>query len=139
MAWQESDSACAGVSGDGKYWAIRVVEQVARLTTMSSRDRDKLEQELRTNLLAKRANLAQLWEEMNGHWAFEDGVYRFYHQSYKVFRLQEHTTRIVETLQSILPGQPLNPWFLQIVKEGTGKTFETGVDGRSVRGHAADH
>ena len=97
---------------------------------MTNGERDELEQELRTNLQARRADLAQLWQEMNGRWAFEDGVYRFYHQSFKVFGLQDHTTRIVETLQSLLPGRPLNPWFVQIVKEGTGKAFETRVNSR---------
>jgi hypothetical protein len=97
---------------------------------MTNRERNQLEHELRTNLQARGADLAQLWQEMNGHWAFEDGIYRFYHQSYKVFRLQDHTTRIVETLQSLLPGQPLNPWFLLIVNDGTGKVFEMDVNSR---------
>lgn len=55
--------------------------------------------------------------------AAEDGVYRFFHQSFKVHRLQEHTTGIVTALQRLLPGTPLNPWLAHIVAEGTGKTF----------------
>ena len=105
---------------------------------MTNGERDELEQELRTNLQARRADLAQLWQEMNGRWAFEDGVYRFYHQSFKVFGLQDHTTRIVETLQSLLPGRPLNPWFVQIVKEGTGQGVRDEGQQPVARGHAAD-
>lgn len=55
--------------------------------------------------------------------AAEDGVYRLLHQSFKVYRLQTHTTEIVAALQRLLPGTTLNPWFTQIVTEGTEKTF----------------
>ena len=61
---------------------------------------------------------------MNDHWGYEDAIYRFYHQSFKVFFLQASTEQIVTALQSLLPDQPLNDWFLCIVNEGTGKKFE---------------
>jgi hypothetical protein len=54
-----------------------------------------------------------------------DGVYRFYHQSFKVYALQEVTLEIVAALQSLAPHRPLNEWFTRIVAEGTGKTFST--------------
>ena len=50
--------------------------------------------------------------------------YRFYHQSFKVFVLQERTDRIVSELRRLLPEKPLNPWFVAIVERGTGKQFE---------------
>lgn len=53
----------------------------------------------------------------------EDEVYRFYHHSFKVFRLQDVTTQIVAALQALAPDRTLNATFLQIVAEGTGKTF----------------
>jgi hypothetical protein len=49
--------------------------------------------------------------------------YRFYHQSFKVYGLQDSTRAIVRTLQSLAPDRPLNPWFLEIVGSGTGKEF----------------
>ncbi len=61
---------------------------------------------------------------METHWGIEDGVYRFYHQSVKVYRTQEMTQEAVELLQSLLPERPLNAWFTQIVSDGTGKEFE---------------
>jgi hypothetical protein len=55
----------------------------------------------------------------------EDGVYRFWSQSFKVYgRLQPLTLEIVAALQTLAPERKLNAWFLQIVKDGTGKTFE---------------
>jgi hypothetical protein len=56
----------------------------------------------------------------------EDGIYRFYHQSFKVYGLQDCTLRAVEIFQSIAEatGNPLCDWFEQIVADGTGKTFE---------------
>lgn len=57
----------------------------------------------------------------------EDGIYRFWHQSFKVFYLQSHTTRIFEALKAVSPQDELNPWFLQIVTEGTGKHFDNNT------------
>ena len=68
-------------------------------------------------------DLDKLFEECTGKWEYEDPVYRFYHQSYKVYGLQEKTTAIVTQLRALAPHLPLNAWFLQIVAEGTGKQF----------------
>ncbi len=67
--------------------------------------------------------LVALLEEANSHWGYEDPVYRFYHQSFKVYGLQGTTARIVEALAGLAPDQRLNQWFLEIVEEGTGKEF----------------
>jgi len=68
--------------------------------------------------------LEKLLTESNGHWSYEDLVYRFYHQSFKVYRAQEHTERIVAALRSLLPDVLLNESFTQIVTEGTGRSFQ---------------
>jgi hypothetical protein len=52
-------------------------------------------------------------------------VYRFYHQSFKVFYLQHQTVEIVKVLRSLAPEQSLDRWFEQIVAEGTGKSFDS--------------
>jgi hypothetical protein len=57
----------------------------------------------------------------------EDGVYRFYHQSFKVYgRLQGLTTAIVAKLRSFAPdpAKPLDDYFEEIVAEGTGKRWK---------------
>ena len=62
---------------------------------------------------------------MNDHWGYEDAIYRFYHQSFKLYRLQDSTLKIVETLQSLVPNRSMDPWFRQIVEAGMGKQFST--------------
>jgi hypothetical protein len=46
-------------------------------------------------------------------WGCEDGVYRFYHQSFKVYGLQRLTKDVVEALQAIAPERKLDAWFLE--------------------------
>lgn len=79
---------------------------------------------LLTRLKEKVEELSVLLEKMDRHWGIEDRVYRFYHQSLKVYDVQEMTQEAVELLQSLLPERPLNTLFMQIVREGTGKKFE---------------
>ncbi len=82
-----------------------------------------LEIQLLSRLKARRAHLEAALSKASDHWGFEDPVYRFYHQSFKVFWLQSQTEAIVLELGELVPGQPLTPWFLEIVRQGTGKHF----------------
>ena len=59
-----------------------------------------------------------------------DAIYRFYHQSFKVYRLQNLTLEIVAALHSLRPTQSLNKWFAQIVAEGTRKEFSVSHNAR---------
>jgi hypothetical protein len=68
--------------------------------------------------------LEKLLAEVEDHWGLEDGVYRFYHGSFKVYGVQGITEAIRDALQALLPDRPLNEWFRQIVEQGTGKKFE---------------
>jgi hypothetical protein len=79
---------------------------------------------LLANLRAALPALEALLEVYSSHWGFEDRVYRFYHQSFKVYRLQDSTSKIVDALRALAPDRKLDDWFLQIVSEGTGRTFE---------------
>lgn len=75
------------------------------------------------DLLARlKAALPALREARDG-FRMRDGVYRFWHQSLKVFGLQTATTTIAAALQAVDPARPLHPWFLQIVVDGTGHVF----------------
>ena len=76
------------------------------------------------SLRRDRPELEKLLAECSNHWAYEDPVYRFYHQSFKVYGLQGSTQSIVQRLQALAPDRPLNPWFVQIVQAGTGKGFK---------------
>jgi len=85
-------------------------------------------------LLAKIAEalprLEELRQQSNSHWGYEDPVYRFYHQSLKVFGLQTQTTEIVQALRSLAPHLPLSPWFSEIVNEGAAGSFSPEVNER---------
>ena len=82
-----------------------------------------IEGELIRHLKAHLPGLKALLDESSSHWGYEDPIYRFYHQSHKVFALQSRTEQLVSALRGLLPGRSLNAWFLQIVGEGTGRDF----------------
>lgn len=88
-----------------------------------SQTREEKERALLANLQAHRDELRALLAKCSDHWNYEDSIYRFYHGSFKVFGLQERTTEIVSALNALLPEQPMNVDFLQIVAEGTGRSF----------------
>jgi hypothetical protein len=75
------------------------------------------------NIKARLPELEALLRQQDSH-AWEDLFYRFYHQSFKVYALQEKTEQLVAELRSLLPERPLNKWFEQIVREGTGKQWQ---------------
>ena len=69
--------------------------------------------------------LKALLAEVSDHWGYEDGIYRFYHHSFKVYyRLQPATLKIVEALQALAPHLKLNADFMQIVAAGTRREFK---------------
>jgi hypothetical protein len=82
--------------------------------------------ELLANIQARWSELAELLEKINSHWVYEDLVYRFYHQSFKVYGLQAETGKIVEALRSVAPrGTTFSPMFEEIYRAGaSGKQFE---------------
>ncbi|MFH0794090.1 MAG: hypothetical protein V2A74_08670 [bacterium] len=84
-------------------------------------------EEVRTlfkNLKRELPALKELLRECSDHWRYEDGIYRFYHQSHKVYAVQDTTLRILECLKALSPNGTLNDWFMEIVGAGTGKTFD---------------
>ena len=96
-------------------------------------DQRALERTLLKSLTIRRQELTALLAECSSHWGFEDPIYRFYHQSFKVFYLQDTTTRIVRVLESLAPECPLNPWFRETVAQGTGKVFKQADNADWVR------
>ncbi len=85
---------------------------------------------LHRRIVASLPKLRGLLDECDCHWGCEDSVYRFYHQSFKVYALQEMTGRIVDQLQALVPGHPLNAWFLAIIGDGTNRKFTPRVNRR---------
>src|SRR6058998_1052737 len=90
----------------------------------SMQQRHAMGQRLLEAIKANLPELTSLLEKVSSHWHAEDGFYRFYHQSFKVYHLQQDTEKIVARLRALLPEQPLNEWFAQIIREGTGKEFQ---------------
>jgi hypothetical protein len=76
------------------------------------------------NIKQQLPELEEMLAHVESHWCIEDGFYRFYHQSFKVYRLQEVTEGVCKALQALFPDRPMNRWFTEIVAQGTGKEFE---------------
>lgn len=95
------------------------------MRVMSAREqaRGAAEVALLAKVRERKAALSDLLAKSSDHWGYEDPVYRFYHQSFKVYYLQEQTKSIVAALVELLPERSLNAWFLEIVKLGTGHEF----------------
>ena len=70
--------------------------------------------------------LEALLQRMSSHWFYEDPIYRFYYQSFKVYSLQQETKEIVEALRKLAPeGASLCKTFEEIYLAGaSGKRFE---------------
>ena len=86
--------------------------------------RGQQEAKLINSIAANLDTLEQLLGLCTNHWGYEDPIYRFYHQSCKVFYLQERTQEIVAKLQALAPALPMNEWFMEIIRQGTGKEFD---------------
>jgi hypothetical protein len=82
--------------------------------------------ELLANIKANLPDLEKLLDEVCSHWVYEDRVYRFYHQSFKVYDIQAVTKKIVDALWRLAPaGATMNPMFEEIYQAGAGgKRFE---------------
>ena len=82
--------------------------------------------ELLSNIKERMPELEQLLEKSNSHWVYEDLIYRFYHQSFKVYPIQSKTREIVDMLRALAPeGTSINGFFLEILADGmSGKKFE---------------
>ncbi len=99
-------------------------------TDMTHEEKREEEIKLLASIAEALPHLEELLQRANGHWGYEDPVYRFYHQSLKVFGLQQQTAALVEALQALAPNLSLNPWFMQIVAEGSAERFTPEVNQR---------
>lgn len=82
--------------------------------------------QLLRNIKRKLPELKKLLKKVNDHWQQEDYVYRFYHDSFKVYPIQDLTEEIVSVLKSLAPKDIVfNGHFGEIYQEGTGKKFSS--------------
>lgn len=96
-------------------------DDVPQLVAIQGEERDRREHHL---LEALKRDLPKL-EELHARyrWYWRDGPYRFYHQSWKVYRLQAVTTDVAAALHALMPDVGLNAWFSHIVANGTARTW----------------
>jgi hypothetical protein len=103
----------------GQGFGFAEVDPLARLC-----EGQELADQLLSNIKQQLPKLETLLAQVESHWGIEDGFYRFYHQSFKVYPIQQATEEIRDALQSLLAGRPMNQWFCKIVADGTGGKFE---------------
>ncbi len=84
------------------------------------------DEELLANIHARWPELNELLKEVNSRWVYEDLIYRFYHQSFKVYAIQTVTNKIAEALKNIAPsGTTLCPMLEKLYQAGaSGKQFK---------------
>lgn len=87
-------------------------------------ERDRLERLLLARLKERKVDLEHLLAKLTNHWTYEDGFYRYYHGSFKVYGLQTETERAVGVLRDLLPERKLSFAFEDIIRDGTGKVFQ---------------
>ncbi len=92
-------------------------------------DRYNKSQLLLENIKSQLPEMTSYIEHVN---KLEDPIYRFYHQSFKVYNLQDYTLRMVGILQDLAPEDVaiVNKYFLKIIKDGTGKIFDFSHNGK---------
>lgn len=92
-----------------------------------SRDEcERLEKILLANMQQHAPQLRELLEQVNNNRCYENGMYRFYHHSCKVFEiLQGATQDMAAALTGIAPeGRGFCDLFRAILEAGTGREFQ---------------
>jgi len=91
-----------------------------------SKNHEALLQNIKTHM----PELEKLLGEVRDHWGEEDSIYRFYHHSFKVYRIQELTEKIVKALRNLhyKKDGEFNRWFETIYLEGTCRNREWQPD-----------
>lgn len=87
-------------------------------------EEDRLAGVLLQNMRHHAPELRRALEDANSEWCYEDLIYRDYHQSFKVFDLQNATRKMADVLAAIAPeGQAFRALFGEILRQGTGRQF----------------
>jgi hypothetical protein len=109
---QDGGSEAFGMRYLRKMRSLSAEAHLARMNDLLARIKGRLPE------------LEELLEEIEDHFGEEDGIYRFYHQSSKVFHLQDLIKRGHKLIEEIGgDADPPHEWFCLIVKEGTAYGF----------------
>jgi len=80
---------------------------------------------LLSNIKENLPELETLLSDISGHWQYEDLIYRYYHHSFKVYWIQQHTEEMVALFLKLSPNEKgLNNKFVEIFEMGKDKTFK---------------
>ena len=83
----------------------------------------ELSDKLLANVKENKAAIGELRDVFK--WLEEDYIYRFYHQSFKVFGATAQIKQAKELFERLAPDSfPLNEWFCTIADEAIGKEFD---------------
>lgn len=102
----------------------KIAEQIRESSRIYYEKLQKFVDSLRLHLTA----LTELHERVSAHWTYHDLVYRFYHGSFKVFWLNEHTKEIVAALQAVSPDTKLDKFFMAIYDDAMSRQFVQSRD-----------
>lgn len=73
------------------------------------------------NIKANLPSLEKMLSEVEDHWCEEDLIYRFYHESWKVYSIQDYTKSLYQLLEEISPHEKdkiRDPYFKEIMEDG---------------------
>ncbi|MGI8655579.1 MAG: hypothetical protein ACR2LC_10195 [Pyrinomonadaceae bacterium] len=92
---------------------------------MFPNEMQKQNDELLANMKERLPEIEKLLADF--HSGEEDGIYRFYHQSFKTFNLQYLVRRARDLFSGIAPGNALvNAWFAAICEDALDHEFDSG-------------
>lgn len=88
--------------------------------------------ELVNRIEERKEELYELQKQADSLWGKEDAVYRFYHESFKTYNIQEWTQKVSQLYCELgnVTWRDLNEKFKTIVSEGTYKKFDNNHNTR---------
>ena len=133
-----SETLAEGLSDEALRDLRRMLDTEAFRRDLRKMERPTFDEDLKIARFAKRdadcaalieairsrhEELEQALEGMSKEWTYCDPIYRFYHHSFKVYKLQTQTILIMGLLRSLMPDRPINRTFDRVVAMGTGHVF----------------
>ena len=117
---------CASKPNESKSaWPDEAAWEHYVKTRLKPEEKSRLERLLLERLKQRKGDVAQALKAMSDRGTYEDHFYRYYHGSFKVYHVQATTEHAVNLLRELLPERELNLMFEFIIRNGTGKVFET--------------
>lgn len=114
------------VKGEKVKSKAKAKAKVMPRRTYTSFDKRPESMKLLANIKKNLRELKEMLAKTENEWGAEDRIYRFYHQSFKVFHIQDLTQGILTALRGLNPAGDkavLDDYFEGIMKAGLGRAF----------------